>query len=53
MFGTLFLITKPHVDVIEDVEKEQEHSSLQEKLDRELRELDKALEQKEVRFLQF
>ncbi|XP_050379014.1 kinesin-like protein KIN-4C [Argentina anserina] len=35
-------------DVIEDVEKEQEHSSLQQKLDQELKELDKALEQKEA-----
>lgn len=41
------------VDEIEDHEKEQEYSSLQEKFDRELKELDKALEQKEVRFLNF
>lgn len=34
--------------VVEDVEKEIEHSSLQEKLDRELKELDKRLEEKEV-----
>ncbi|KAK9930271.1 hypothetical protein M0R45_027313 [Rubus argutus] len=40
-------------DVIEDVEKEQEHSSLQEKLDRELKELDKALEQKEAEMKRF
>ena len=33
---------------IEDDEKELEHTSLQEKLDRELKELDKRLEQKEV-----
>ncbi|PRQ21211.1 putative plus-end-directed kinesin ATPase [Rosa chinensis] len=39
-------------DVI-DVEKEQEHSSLQEKLDRELKELDKALEQKEAEMKRF
>lgn len=31
-------------------EKELEHSSLQEKLDMELKELDKKLEQKEVTF---
>ena len=37
-----------HADEIEDNEKELEHSSLQEKLDRELKELDKRLEQKEV-----
>ncbi|PRQ21198.1 putative plus-end-directed kinesin ATPase [Rosa chinensis] len=35
------------------VEKEQEHSSLQEKLDRELKELDKALEQKEAEMKRF
>lgn len=35
-------------DEIEEDEKEQEHSSLQEKLDRELKELDKKLEQKEA-----
>uniref|UniRef100_A0A2C9V0P7 Uncharacterized protein n=1 Tax=Manihot esculenta TaxID=3983 RepID=A0A2C9V0P7_MANES len=33
---------------VEDEEKELEHSSLQEKLDRKLQELDKRLEQKEV-----
>ncbi|KAG8643846.1 hypothetical protein MANES_11G072833v8 [Manihot esculenta] len=32
---------------VEDEEKELEHSSLQEKLDRKLQELDKRLEQKE------
>lgn len=37
--------------VVEDVEKELEHSSMQEQLDRELKELDKKLEQKEVNFL--
>ncbi|KAL3830389.1 hypothetical protein ACJIZ3_019191 [Penstemon smallii] len=35
-------------DEVEDVEKELEHSSLQEKLDMELKELDKKLEQKEA-----
>ncbi|XP_062097683.1 kinesin-like protein KIN-4C isoform X2 [Humulus lupulus] len=35
-------------DDIVDHEKEQEHSSVQEKLDRELKELDKELEQKEA-----
>ena len=34
---------------MEDDEKELEHSSLQEKLDKELKELDKKLEQKEVK----
>lgn len=34
---------------MEDHAKEIEHSSLQEKFDRELRELDKKLEQKEVK----
>jgi len=34
---------------MEDRAKEIEHSSLQEKLDRELKELDKKLEQKEVK----
>ncbi|CAA2955240.1 kinesin KIN-4C [Olea europaea subsp. europaea] len=37
----------------EDVEKELEHSSLQEQLDKELQELDKRLEQKEVEMKQF
>ncbi|XVE55606.1 hypothetical protein DITRI_Ditri03aG0172400 [Diplodiscus trichospermus] len=40
-------------DEIEDNEKELEHSSLQEKLDRELKELDKRLEQKEAEIKQF
>ncbi|KAK4387682.1 Kinesin-like protein KIN-4C [Sesamum angolense] len=39
--------------VVEDVEKELEHSSLQEKLDRELKELDKKLEQKEAEMKRF
>ncbi|KAL8492277.1 hypothetical protein ACS0TY_023779 [Phlomoides rotata] len=34
--------------VVEDVEKELEHSSLQEKLNKEMKELDKKLEQKEA-----
>lgn len=34
---------------MEDDEKELEHSSLQEKLDKELKELDRNLEQKEVK----
>lgn len=34
--------------VFEDEEKEREHSSLQEMLDKELKELDKRLEEKEV-----
>jgi hypothetical protein len=37
-------------DNFEDEEKELEHCSLQEKLDNELKELDKRLEQKEVKF---
>lgn len=37
--------------MVEDVEKELEHSSIQEQLDRELQELDKKLEQKEVSIL--
>jgi len=37
-------------DEMEDDEKELEHSSIQEKLDTELKELDKKLEQKEVKF---
>ncbi|ONI35368.1 hypothetical protein PRUPE_1G532000 [Prunus persica] len=40
-------------DEIEDHEKEQEYSSLQEKFDRELKELDKALEQKEAEMKRF
>ena len=36
------------VGEVEDEVKELEHSSLQETLDRELKELDKKLEQKEV-----
>ncbi|GLT79917.1 hypothetical protein SLA2020_513850 [Shorea laevis] len=36
------------ISEIEDKEKELEHSTLQEKLDRELKELDKKLEQKEA-----
>jgi len=35
-------------DDIEDDEKELEHSSLQKKLDKELKELDEKLQQKEV-----
>jgi hypothetical protein len=42
-----------YADEIEDDEKELEHSSLQEKLDMELKELDKKLEQKEVRIIIF
>lgn len=38
------------VDELEDDENELEHSSIQEKLDKELKELDKTLEQKEVKF---
>uniref|UniRef100_A0A2C9U0L0 Kinesin motor domain-containing protein n=1 Tax=Manihot esculenta TaxID=3983 RepID=A0A2C9U0L0_MANES len=38
---------------VEDEEKELEHSSLQEKLDRELQELDKRLEQKEAEMKRF
>ncbi|XP_017981679.1 PREDICTED: kinesin-like protein KIN-4C [Theobroma cacao] len=40
-------------DEIEDNEKELEHSSLQEKLDKELKELDKKLEQKEAEMKHF
>ncbi|PON91611.1 Kinesin-like protein [Trema orientale] len=40
-------------DDIVDQEKEQEHSSVQEKLDRELKELDKKLEQKEAEMKRF
>ncbi|KAH6816991.1 P-loop containing nucleoside triphosphate hydrolases superfamily protein [Perilla frutescens var. frutescens] len=40
-------------DVAEDVEKELEHSSIQEQLDRELKELDKRLEQKEAEMKRF
>lgn len=40
-------------DEIEDDEKELEHSSLQEKLDMELKELDKKLEQKEAEMKRF
>ncbi|XP_042027796.1 kinesin-like protein KIN-4C [Salvia splendens] len=39
--------------VVEDVEKELEHSSIQEQLDRELQELDKKLEQKEAEMKRF
>ncbi|KAH7524747.1 hypothetical protein FEM48_Zijuj06G0152200 [Ziziphus jujuba var. spinosa] len=42
-----------HEDEIADDEKEQEHSSVQEKLDRELKELDKRLEQKEAEMKRF
>ncbi|KAL9450088.1 hypothetical protein AB3S75_011923 [Citrus x aurantiifolia] len=41
------------VEDISDEEKELEHSSLQEKLDRELKELDKKLEQKEAEMKRF
>ena len=37
---------------VEDEEKELEHSSLQERLDRELKELDRKLEQKEVKIFE-
>ncbi|KAJ6391415.1 hypothetical protein OIU77_025401 [Salix suchowensis] len=40
-------------DEVEDVEKELEHSSLQEKLDMELKELDRKLEQKEAEMKRF
>ncbi|XP_031248596.1 kinesin-like protein KIN-4C isoform X2 [Pistacia vera] len=40
-------------DEIEDEEKELEHSSLQEKLDKELKELDRKLEQKEAEMKRF
>ncbi|KAJ7965816.1 Kinesin-like protein [Quillaja saponaria] len=40
-------------DDMEDKEKELQHSSLQEKLDRELKELDKMLEQKETEMKRF
>lgn len=40
-------------DGMEDHEKELEHSTMQERLDRELKELDKKLEQKEVPHLEF
>ncbi|KAK6116090.1 hypothetical protein DH2020_008359 [Rehmannia glutinosa] len=39
--------------VVEDVEKELEHSTLQEKLDMELKELDKRLEEKEAEMKRF
>ncbi|GLU16082.1 hypothetical protein SLE2022_325320 [Rubroshorea leprosula] len=41
------------ISEIEDNEKELEHSTLQEKLDRELKELDKKLEQKEAEMKRF
>jgi hypothetical protein len=41
-----------NTDEVEDEEKELEHSSLQEKLDWELKELDRKLEQKEVKAAQ-
>lgn len=44
----IFLNVMLFADDTEDDEKELEHSSLQEKLDQELKELDKKLEQKEV-----
>jgi hypothetical protein len=47
--GFSFNIYNLITDDMEDDEKELEHSSLQEKLDKELKELDKKLEQKEVR----
>ncbi|KAA8528360.1 hypothetical protein F0562_035715 [Nyssa sinensis] len=50
------LTDRKAVDIIsesEDVEKELEHSSLQEKLDMELKELDKKLEQKEAEMKRF
>ena len=40
-------------DGIEDHEKELEHSTMQDRLDRELKELDKKLEQKEVCYWAF
>lgn len=44
-------ISNSYADEIEDDEKELEHSSIQEKLDMELKELDKKLEQKEVKLI--
>lgn len=44
--------TNFHPDDFDDEEKEREHSSLQNELGRELQELDKQLEQKEVTFVQ-
>ncbi|KAJ0085394.1 hypothetical protein Patl1_08660 [Pistacia atlantica] len=44
---------KIYADEIEDEEKELEHSSLQEKLDKELKELDRKLEQKEAEMKRF
>lgn len=46
-------ISNSYADEIEDDEKELEHSSIQEKLDMELKELDKKLEQKEVKLIIF
>ncbi|PWA47531.1 Kinesin, motor domain-containing protein [Artemisia annua] len=48
LFPVLDSETTEVVDNFEDEEKEVEHCSLQEKLDDELKELDKRLEQKEV-----
>ncbi|CAN0873449.1 Kinesin-like protein KIN-4C, partial [Linum grandiflorum] len=42
-----------YADEAEDEEKELEHSSMQEKLDRELKELDRRLEQKEAEMKRF
>lgn len=46
-------ISNSYADEIEDDDKELEHSSIQEKLDMELKELDKKLEQKEVKLIIF
>jgi hypothetical protein len=48
IFLTLCNLYVDDVEPVEIHEKELEHSSAQEKLDRELKELDKKLEQKEV-----
>lgn len=50
--STIYIFLNHTADTeLEDNEKELEHSSLQEKLDMELKELDKKLEQKEVNIL--
>lgn len=44
----IYSVVTSYPGEMEDDEKELEHTSLQEKLDMELKELDKRLEQKEV-----
>ena len=49
-FSDSILITTLSLGDVDEEEKEREHSSMQDQLDKELQELDKRLQQKEVLF---